>query len=86
MDVFARPAGPREAARFARPRPLAAVCVAVLLAGCAATPLPALPPSDIPKAWRNGEPGADWPPLEWWRAFGSDELTALVGQVRERNF
>lgn len=59
---------------------------AVLLAACAATPLPTLPASDVPEAWQGGDAAPGWPPLDWWRAFGSDELTALVGQVRERNF
>ena len=59
---------------------------AALLAACAATPLPTLPASDVPEAWHGGDAAPEWPPLDWWRAFGSSELTALVGQVRERNF
>lgn len=67
-------------------RALPALCVAALLAGCATTPLPTLEPSAVPDAWRNGEEDAKWPPLDWWQAFGSAELTALIGQVRARNF
>jgi len=40
----------------------------------------------VPDAWRNGEDDAKWPPLDWWQAFGSAELTALIGQVQARNF
>ena len=76
----------RRPARWRLPPAFAAGGAAVLLSACAATPLPALPPSDVPEEWQGSDAAAEWPPLDWWRAFGSDELTALVGQVRERNF
>lgn len=80
------PTGPRSAVRRRLLLAFAIGSAAVLLAACAATPLPTLPASDVPDAWQGGDAAAEWPPFDWWLAFGSDELTALVGQVRERNF
>ena len=60
--------------------------VAVALAGCATTPLPTLPPEDLPGAWRaaEGRVGA-WPDVDWWLAFESDELADLMARVEARN-
>ena len=58
---------------------------AVLAAGCALVSMPPLD-SDVPGDW--GEHAAEsggWPVLEWWKDFGSDELIALMEQVREHN-
>ena len=86
MARVGRPSGRRSAPRSRIAAAFATGSAAVLLAACAATPLPTLPASDVPDAWQGGDAAAEWPPLDWWRAFGSDELTALMGQVRERNF
>lgn len=86
MARVVRPGGRRSAVRRRLLPAFAVGSAAVLLAACTATPLPTLPASDVPEAWQGGDAAPEWPPLDWWRAFGSDELTALVGQVRERNF
>jgi NodT family efflux transporter outer membrane factor (OMF) lipoprotein len=53
-----------------------------LLAGCASTrPIPA-PQVAAPKAWNEAEAhGASRVSAEWWQAFGSAELQALVAQA-----
>ena len=66
--------------------PLASLWAATLLTGCAATPLPTLAPADVPRDWRGDAPAGDWPAPEWWRAFGSAELGALIDEVRGGNF
>ena len=85
-DAVAPQGRSQELSRWRALPAFAAACATALLAGCAATPLPALPPADVPEEWQGSDAAAEWPPLDWWQAFGSDELTALVGQVRERNF
>jgi outer membrane protein, multidrug efflux system len=68
-------------------RCVAAACVVVSSAGCVLTsdhPDPAL---DIPNTYRSGGPGdPDAPPtLDWWRGFGSAELTALMEEAQRVN-
>ena len=68
-------------------RSLATLCLAVNLAGCVLTqdvPDPAL---DIPGAYKaagaitpNGQPR-----LDWWRGFGSPELTSLMEEAQRVN-
>ena len=57
------------------------------LAACAPTPMPTLAPGDVPVQFVGpvAEDPADWQGLEWWTAFGSDELTALIADVDARN-
>jgi NodT family efflux transporter outer membrane factor (OMF) lipoprotein len=59
----------------------------LVLAGCAATPLPELPAADVPEHFAG--PVADeaetWPSIDWWNSFASAELTQLIGRVEERN-
>jgi NodT family efflux transporter outer membrane factor (OMF) lipoprotein len=59
----------------------------ILLSGCASTPLPSLPESDVPDAWLGPlNDGADaWPAQDWWNSFGSDELSELIALVEEKN-
>jgi NodT family efflux transporter outer membrane factor (OMF) lipoprotein len=61
------------------PRRFAAVLTALALAGCAVTSTPPPRGIDMPAAWSEPAP-ADVRPLvlDWWEAFGSDELAALV--------
>jgi NodT family efflux transporter outer membrane factor (OMF) lipoprotein len=58
-----------------------------MLAGCITAERPELA-VDIPPAYRAA-PGAraDAPPaLDWWRAFGSSELTKLIEEAQTANF
>jgi outer membrane protein, multidrug efflux system len=68
-------------------RCMAAVCVVASSAGCVLTsdhPDPAL---DVPNVYRSGGPGDhDAPPtLDWWRGFGSAELTQLMEEAQRVN-
>jgi multidrug efflux system outer membrane protein len=69
--------------------PLWTVAIALPLAGCllADKPEPAI---DIPERYMLGPRGeraahAALPPLDWWRAFRSRELTDIIEQARESN-
>jgi outer membrane protein, multidrug efflux system len=66
---------------------LAAFCMVAGSAGCILTqdiPNPAL---DIPQGYRVGKPtdANAPPPLDWWRGFGSPELTALMEEAQKVN-
>jgi multidrug efflux system outer membrane protein len=66
---------------------LAAFCIVASSAGCILTqdiPVPAL---DIPQAYKAGkliDQDAP-PPLDWWRGFGSPELTTLMEEAQRVN-
>lgn len=65
----------------------AALCIVVSSAGCILTtdlPDPAL---DIPQGYKAGKStGQDAPPaLDWWRGFGSPELTDLMEEAQRVN-
>jgi NodT family efflux transporter outer membrane factor (OMF) lipoprotein len=65
---------------------LAAALTGVALAGCAVTSTP--PPRGIetPAAWNEPAPANVQPlALDWWRAFDSEELAALVAQALAGN-
>jgi len=67
---------------------LAGVC-ALAVSACATTtsPVPQLPPSDVPAAFE--QPTADaapiWPEPDWWRGFGSQELDSLIATAQSGN-
>jgi NodT family efflux transporter outer membrane factor (OMF) lipoprotein len=66
---------------------LAALCLLASSAGCILTsdlPDPAL---EIPQAYKAGKPtDQDAPPtLDWWRGFGSPELTGLMEEAQKVN-
>ena len=66
----------------------AAIALACLLAGCAATVAP--PPASslhTPAAWRSAVEGQGSGPVarEWWQSFGDPALTALVTKALESN-
>jgi len=64
----------------------AVVIACALLAGCAATPMPELPASDVPQGWlRNGSGTDTWPESDWWRNFDTAELDDVIVQVEQRN-
>jgi NodT family efflux transporter outer membrane factor (OMF) lipoprotein len=59
-----------------------------MLAGCiTATERPDLA-VDMPRAYEGarGAPGGSRPSLDWWRGFGSPELTRLIEQAQNANF
>ncbi len=66
---------------------LAMVCAA--LAGCAhKTPITEPPPAvAVPAAWaQGGELGdQEWPDANWWKRFGSAELSQLVDEGQQNN-
>jgi len=60
---------------------------AFVLAACGTTPLPVLPEGDVPDAWL-GPAGAEadiWPAPDWWNNFQSEELSALIMTIEEKN-
>ena len=61
---------------------------ALLAAGCAhPTPPPGLPSGDVPAAFeQTALAGGTWPAPDWWRGFGSRELTALETAAQANNF
>ncbi|MBV9734786.1 MAG: efflux transporter outer membrane subunit [Acidisphaera sp.] len=66
---------------------LAGACAA-LLAGCNLGPHYARPRLEIPAAFRAtpATAAAAWPAPDWWRAFGSAELDALMQAAEVQNF
>ncbi|HEY3779249.1 MAG TPA: efflux transporter outer membrane subunit [Rhizomicrobium sp.] len=68
-------------------RTFALAAVAGVVAGCS-TPVPqALKPQDVPSSFSGPvAPGASiWPSADWWKAFGSDELSGLVTTAQTNN-
>ena len=58
---------------------------AALVAGCALQPA-AAPRQDIPAAFENaGAPGGQWPAQQWYRDFGSDELSSFIDMAAATN-
>ncbi len=67
-------------------RRLACLCIALLHGGCAVTGSPPAPAPAMPPAF--AEPAvaeAAAPGPEWWGAFGSPELTALIAAAQAAN-
>lgn len=59
---------------------------ALLVSACAQTPLPELHAGDVPAEYQGvGADNVAWPASDWWRSFESDELIAVIDQVRDRN-
>lgn len=78
----------RHSAR--RARHLLALACALALAGCAHAPPPVeaeLPALAMPAGWSLDAPagGQEWPDHDWWRRFGSAELTELVLEGQQSN-
>jgi NodT family efflux transporter outer membrane factor (OMF) lipoprotein len=72
------------ARRLAR---VAALCVAPLLAGCWLRPDPPDLKLDVPDSYVTARKGPDsgLPALDWWRGFGSRELTLLMEEAQTAN-
>src|SRR6476646_7916078 len=84
----------KEAGTKARRRPLwpmlQGICLTVPLGGCLLTGDNPQPGLDIPPAYSAGPRNpvaaeAAVPPLDWWRAFRSRELTEIVEEARSAN-
>ena len=84
----------KEAGTKARRRPfwimLQSLCVTMPLGGCLLTGDRPEPGLDIPAAYSAGPRNpvaaeAAVPPLDWWRAFRSRELTEIIEAAREGN-
>jgi NodT family efflux transporter outer membrane factor (OMF) lipoprotein len=63
------------------------VTTAVTLAGCAATPPPALQPGDVPAAFEQKVPANApiWPAADWWTNYSDPQLSALMAQAQAGN-
>ena len=60
--------------------------VLLLLGGCAQIPPFWRPATAVPEGWRLAAADADaFPPADWWRGFGSAELTELVATAQRNN-
>ncbi len=57
---------------------------ALLCSACASTPFET-PPQDLPGTFEQAATSTAWPPADWYRAFGSDELVALIAQADSTN-
>jgi NodT family efflux transporter outer membrane factor (OMF) lipoprotein len=69
---------------------LQGVCLTLPLGGCLLSGDPPEPGLSIPQAYDRGPKNAAaaeaaLPPLDWWRAFRSRELTEIIEQAREAN-
>ena len=64
-----------------------ALALLALLAACDLGPDFKQPETALPTAWENASPGvrAAWPDPDWWRAFKSPQLDALMAQARAGN-
>jgi NodT family efflux transporter outer membrane factor (OMF) lipoprotein len=73
-----------RARRLAR---VAALCAAPLLAGCWLRPDPPDLKLDVPDSYVTARKGPDTavPALDWWRGFGSRELTLLMEEAQTAN-
>ena len=63
------------------------VCsLTLILTSCVTTELPELLSTDVPDQWANSETSAvDWPSLEWWQTFNSEELSEIMERVQVEN-
>ena len=61
------------------------VVLAMTLAGCQLRPEALVPSPASPADWREGAAASSWPAQDWWRAFGSDELDALIAEAERNN-
>ena len=63
------------------------LAVALLLAGCADTPPPALKSGDVPAAFEQKAPANAplWPAADWWTNYHDPQLAALMAQAQAGN-
>lgn len=66
---------------------LSVIAAAACLAGCSLIPPFERPATPAPQGWRQPVPAeARAPELDWWRAFGSAELEALIARAAANNY
>lgn len=58
---------------------------ALLLAGCNLAPHYQEPPLALPEAWEHAQAAGQWPAADWWQAFASAELAALIARAESNN-
>lgn len=70
-----------------RQQQLAVASVAICLTGCATRPPQVLTPGLLPKTFAASvaAPAPVWPRAEWWRGFGSPELSDLITRAQADN-
>jgi multidrug efflux system outer membrane protein len=65
---------------------LMVLSAALALGACAITGSPPAPAPGVPPGWTEPAPsGANAPAADWWRSFGSEELSALVAAAMASN-
>ena len=66
---------------------LITIAILPFFSACAITKLPELPASDIPAQWQGpaSEDAINWPKLDWWNNFESDELSSIMTLVQANN-
>ncbi len=74
-------------AATARLAGLSGAMIALCMCGCDLGPDYRKPELAIPVTWQQAPPGAmaAWPSADWWRAFGSLQLDALMDKARSGN-
>jgi outer membrane protein, multidrug efflux system len=67
---------------------LVASAAAIMLCACGTVRRYERPSLTQPDAWHNADQlkSPEWPPADWWRAFGAGQLDALMLQARQHNF
>ncbi|MDB5777341.1 MAG: transporter [Herbaspirillum sp.] len=84
------PLAPMPAMRPYRPPAWLALLLTVALGGCASARVDIEPvaPVDLPAGWSqaDGKTTQLEPDLNWWRHFGSDELSELVQEGQTNNY
>jgi outer membrane protein TolC len=64
----------------------ASLAATLVLGACATTGSPRAPAPGVPPGWAEPAPsGAIAPTPDWWRSFGSEELSALVAAALDSN-
>jgi NodT family efflux transporter outer membrane factor (OMF) lipoprotein len=64
----------------------ASLAATLVLGACATTGSPPAPAPGVPPGWAEPAPsGAIAPTPDWWRSFGSEELSALVAAALDSN-
>lgn len=63
---------------------MTALAAALLCSACASTPF-VPPPPELPDTFEQTAAATGWPPSDWYRGFGSDELVTLIGQADSTN-
>lgn len=79
----------RRSVAACAPQPRAAMALAAVaaLAGCSLGPDFERPRTEVPANWSNARPTTmpAWPAPDWWTAFNSPQLNALMAKARDNN-